>query len=167
MLALAVTIAAMVGAVWALRATREVYHPWYARPDRLFMMIAAVGGAAAWMMARAGRWIPSRARGLRHPAVAWTYTLPLWIVLAMATTWLAPAAAYLGRAAANTGRRAAARAGAQRAAVSAGLWSSSRRPPRSGRATSSSCFAYGRGARSAAVHHPAVWRIPPDRGGQG
>ena len=32
-------------------------------------------------MARAGRWLPSRARGLRHPAVAWTYTLPVWILL--------------------------------------------------------------------------------------
>ena len=46
-------------------------------------------------MARAGRWIPSRARGLRHPAVAWTYTLPVWILLSLAITWLAPAAAYL------------------------------------------------------------------------
>lgn len=95
LLALVVTIAAMVGAVWALRAAREVYHPWYARPDRLFLMIAAIGAASAWMMARAGRWIPSRARGLRHPAVAWTYTLPVWILLSLGMTWLAPAAAYL------------------------------------------------------------------------
>ena len=95
LLAIAVTFAAMVGAVWALRAAREVYHPWYARPDRLFLMISAVGAASAWMMARAGRWIPSRAHGLRHPAVAWTYTLPVWILLSLAITWLAPAAAYL------------------------------------------------------------------------
>lgn len=95
LLALVATVAAMVGAVWALRAAREVYHPWYARPDRLFLMIAAVGAAVAWMMARAGRWVPSRARGLRHPAVAWTYALPAWIVLCLAMTWLAPAAAYL------------------------------------------------------------------------
>ena len=95
LLALTVTVAAMIGAVWALREIREVYHPWYARPNRLFLMIAAIGAASAWMMARAGRWIPSRARGLRHPAVAWTYTLPVWIILALAMTWFAPAAAYL------------------------------------------------------------------------
>lgn len=95
LLALAVTVAAMIGAVWALREIRAVYHPWYARPDRLFLMITAIGAASAWMMARAGRWIPSRARGVRHPAVAWTYTLPVWILLALAMTWLAPGAAYL------------------------------------------------------------------------
>ncbi|CAN5668220.1 hypothetical protein BH24ACI5_BH24ACI5_10530 [soil metagenome] len=95
LLALSAIVAAMVGAVWALRAAREVYHPWYARPDRLFLMIVAIGTAVAWMMARAGRWIPSRARGLRHPTVAWTYTLPAWIVLTLAVTWFAPAAAYL------------------------------------------------------------------------
>jgi hypothetical protein len=95
LLALAATVAAMIGAVWLLRAAREVYHPWYARPDRLFLMIASVGIAVAWMMARAGRWIPSRARGLRHPAVAWTYTLPVWTALSLAMTWFVPAAAYL------------------------------------------------------------------------
>lgn len=95
LLAFAATLAAMVGAVWLLRAAREVYHPWYARPDRLFLMIASVGTAVAWMMARAGRWIPSRARGVRHPAVAWTYILPVWVVLTLLMTWFAPAAAYL------------------------------------------------------------------------
>ena len=35
--------AAMIGATWALRAAREVYHPWYARPDRLFLLLLAVG----------------------------------------------------------------------------------------------------------------------------
>ncbi|MEX2661208.1 MAG: M28 family peptidase [Vicinamibacterales bacterium] len=95
LLALVATVAAMVGAVWLLRAGREVYHPWYARPDRLFLMIAAIGTAVAWMMARAGRWIPIRAKGLRHPAVAWTYTLPVWIALSLAMTWFAPPAAYL------------------------------------------------------------------------
>lgn len=94
-IAVAATAAAMVGAAAAVRAAREVYHPWYARPDRLFLMLAAVGAAVAWMMARAGRWIPVRARGLRHPAVVWTYTLPAWIALALFAFWAAPAAAYL------------------------------------------------------------------------
>ena len=89
------TIAAMIAGAAVLRAAREVYHPWYARPDRLFVMLTAVGGAMAWMMARAGRWIPARAHGLRHPAVAWTYALPLWIPLALFMSWAAPSAAYL------------------------------------------------------------------------
>jgi hypothetical protein len=95
LLAAVVTAAAMVGAVAAIRAAREVFHPWYAHPDRLFLLVAAVGAAFAWMMARAGRWIPQRARGLRHPAVAWTYALPVWLGLTLFIFWAAPAAAYL------------------------------------------------------------------------
>lgn len=91
----AAAIAAMIGATAALRAAREVYHPWYAHPDRLLVLLASVGGVTGWMMARAGRWIPARARGLRHPAVAWTSALPLWIALALLTAWTAPAASYL------------------------------------------------------------------------
>ncbi|MBA2304571.1 MAG: hypothetical protein H0W08_18330, partial [Acidobacteria bacterium] len=94
-LAVASAGAGMVGATAALRAAREVYHPWYAHPDRLFLMLTAIGGAVAWMVARAGRWIPLRARGLRHPAMVWTYTLPVWIGLAGFGLWAAPAAAYL------------------------------------------------------------------------
>ena len=91
----AASVAAMIAATAGLRAAREVYHPWYAHPDRLFLMLVAVGAAIAWMMARAGRWIPIRARGLRHPAVAWTYALPVWILLALGAMSAAPAAAYL------------------------------------------------------------------------
>ena len=88
-------VGAMTGATWLLRAGRETYHPWYARPDRFFLMLVAVGATAGWAMTRLGRWLPVRARGLRHPAVVWTYTLPLWIALAFAGSWFAPAAAYL------------------------------------------------------------------------
>ncbi|HVL69526.1 MAG TPA: M28 family peptidase [Vicinamibacterales bacterium] len=95
MLGAAAAAGAMVFATWALRATREAYHPWYAAPDRLFLLLAATGAAAAWMMARAGRWIPARARGLRHPAVAWTYALPAWMALTAVMLWNAPAASYL------------------------------------------------------------------------
>ena len=86
---------AMIGATWVLRTAREVYHPWYARPDRFFLLLSIVGAFSGWIMARAGRWIPARAHGLRHPAVVWTYTLPFWIVLAVVSGWLAPRAAYL------------------------------------------------------------------------
>ena len=85
----------MVAATWLLRSARETYHPWYAKPDRLFFLLFAVGVSVAWGMTRLGRWIPARARGLRHPAVVWSYALPLWIVLALGASWLAPAAAYL------------------------------------------------------------------------
>ena len=91
----ALSIGAMVLATWALRASREAYHPWYAHPDRFFLLLLACGAATAWMMARAGRWMPARARGVRHPAVAWTYALPVWITMSAAMSWIAPSAAYL------------------------------------------------------------------------
>lgn len=85
----------MIGATWLLRAGREAYHPWYAKPGRYFLLLVAVGLAFAWMMTRLGRWLPVRARGLRHPSVVWTYTLPAWILLSVALSLVAPAAAYL------------------------------------------------------------------------
>ena len=89
------TIAAMVGATWALRAAREVYHPWYARPDRMFLLLVAVGTTTGWTMSRAGAWLPERVRGMRHPIVTWSLVLPLWLALAVAAVWIAPGAAYL------------------------------------------------------------------------
>jgi Peptidase family M28 len=91
----AAVIAAMVGATWALRLAREVYHPWYARPGRLFLLLLAVGVTVAWSSARLGRWLPKRAHGLRHPLVAWSLALPVWIAIASAMISLAPGAAYL------------------------------------------------------------------------
>jgi hypothetical protein len=90
-----VVVLAMIGVTWALRAAREVYHPWYAHPDRLFVLMLAVGVTAGWCMSRLGQWLPPRAHGLRHPVVAWTVALPLWIVLASIALWLLPGAAYL------------------------------------------------------------------------
>jgi hypothetical protein len=93
-LGVAAVVAAMIGATWLLRAASAAYHPWYAHPDRLFLLLAAAGTLAGWAMTRLGRWLPVRARGLRHPAVVWTYALPLWIALALAGSWFAPAASY-------------------------------------------------------------------------
>jgi peptidase M28-like protein len=87
--------AAMIGAVWLLRAAREVYHPWYAHPGRLLALLLTAGTMAAWAMARAGRLLPARAHGLRDPATTWSLTLPVWIALAAAALWFVPAAAYL------------------------------------------------------------------------
>jgi hypothetical protein len=88
-------VAAMIAATWALRLSREFYHPWYARPDRLFLLLLSVGASVGWGMARAGRYLPSRWHPLRHPVTTWSLTLPVWIVLSTAVLWLAPAAGYL------------------------------------------------------------------------
>ena len=93
--AAAVACGTMVGAVWLLRAAREVYHPWYAHPGRLMALLVVTGTAAGWALARAGRLLPARAHGARHPAITWSLTLPLWIALAAGALWFAPAAAYL------------------------------------------------------------------------
>jgi hypothetical protein len=88
-------IAAMIATTWLLREAREVYHPWYARPDRLFLLLVAVGATTGWGITRAGQWLPARAHGLRHPLVVWSVTLPVWIAIAAAATFAAPSAAYL------------------------------------------------------------------------
>ena len=91
----ALAFAAMVGATWAVRAAREVYHPWYARPDRLFLFMAIAGLTVGWAVVRVGQFLPGRAHGLRHPVVTWSAALPLWIVLAAGALWYTPGAAYL------------------------------------------------------------------------
>ncbi len=88
-------IGAMIAATWLLREAREVYHPWYAHPDRLFVLLTIVGLSVAWGAARAGAALPPSVRSVRDPLVVWSLALPIWIVLAAAATWLAPNAAYL------------------------------------------------------------------------
>ncbi|HEU5317045.1 MAG TPA: M28 family peptidase [Chloroflexota bacterium] len=95
LLALVLAPLAMVGITWALRASREFYHPWYAHPDRLFALLAVVGFAVAWAVTRLGAWLPPRAHVPRHPATAWSLALPLWIGVASLVLWTAPAAAHL------------------------------------------------------------------------
>ena len=87
--------AAMIGTTAAVRAARAVYHPWYAHPERLFLLLVAVGAAVAWGIARLGRFLPARAHGLRHPTVTWSLALPVWILVSIAASWVAPGAAYL------------------------------------------------------------------------
>jgi hypothetical protein len=91
----AAVAAATIGAVWALRYARAVYHPWYAHPDRLFLMLLAVGTLAGWLIVRFGALLPTRAHGPRHPMLVWSLTLPLWVGLAGAVAALAPVAGYL------------------------------------------------------------------------
>lgn len=87
--------ALLVGITWALREAREVYHPWYAHPNRLFVLLLLAGAAAGWGAMRAGALLPARVHGFRHPAVVWSLTLPLWIALAAFMAWTAPGAAFL------------------------------------------------------------------------
>ena len=86
---------ALVGGTWLLRAARTVYHPWYAQPGRMFLMLLALGVLAGWAAVRLGAILPKRAHGPRHPILVWTLTLPLWVVLAGATAALTPGAGYL------------------------------------------------------------------------
>jgi hypothetical protein len=87
--------AAMVGALWVLRASREVYHPWYAQMGRAAAFMIASGIAAGWLISRAGALLPARAHGERHPALTWVVALPFWIAAAAAALWFAPGASYL------------------------------------------------------------------------
>jgi hypothetical protein len=91
----AAAVVMMAAATWALRAAREVYHPWYAHPDRMFLLLIAVGGSIAWTMSRLGAWLPERVRGSRHPIVTWSLTLPIWLAVTGAAVWFAPGASYL------------------------------------------------------------------------
>jgi hypothetical protein len=90
-----VVVGAMVLATGALRAAREVYHPWYARPDWLVLLLSLIGATAGWTVSRLGQWLPARAHGLRHPAVTWAIALPVWLAFSGAALFLAPGAAYL------------------------------------------------------------------------
>ncbi len=95
LLGVVATAAATIGAAWALRAAREVYHPWYAHPDRMFLLLVCVGCTAAWAMSRAGAWLPARMHGPRHPIVTWSLALPIWIGLSALMLWVAPGAAFM------------------------------------------------------------------------
>lgn len=90
-----VVLAMMVAAAWLLRESREVYHPWYARPERMFLVTVAMGVVGGWATARLGTLLPQRIHGYRHPVLAWSLALPAWIALSALTAYYAPAAAYL------------------------------------------------------------------------
>ncbi len=95
LLGTALVIASMIAVTWALRETRTVYHPWYAHPRRLFLLLASIGILAAWLAMRAGAWLPSRAHAPRHPMLVWSLTLPVWIALCGFCASIAPAAGFL------------------------------------------------------------------------
>jgi hypothetical protein len=94
-LGVAAVFASMAGATWLLRVAGTVYHPWYARPGRLFLLLIVVGATVGWSMARLGQWLPRRVHPTRHASLTWSVSLPGWIALAALALWFAPSAAYL------------------------------------------------------------------------
>src|SRR5262249_3677814 len=86
---------AMIVGTWALRATRAVYHPWYARPQWMLLMLVALGVTGAWTVARAGAFLPERVHAPRHPVLVWSVALPFWVLAAGALAVYAPTAGYI------------------------------------------------------------------------
>jgi len=86
---------AMVAGTWALRATRAVYHPWYAHPRWLFLMLISLGVTTAWAVVRVGAILPARLHAPRHPVLVWSIALPVWVLGAGTVAVYAPAAAYI------------------------------------------------------------------------
>lgn len=95
MLGFIVVAGGLVGTTWALRATREVYHPWYAYPERLFALLAVTGFVLAWAVWRGASRLPVRLRANGHPLAIWLVTLPVWIAATIIMQWRAPSAAHL------------------------------------------------------------------------
>lgn len=91
----AIVALSMVGVTWLLRQAREVYHPWYAHPERLFVLLLCTATLAAWVVTRIGALLPRRAHAPRHPVLAWSFTLPLWVACAGFVASQVPSAGYL------------------------------------------------------------------------
>ena len=89
-------VLAMIGVTWALRAAREVYHPWYAHPGRLFVLLLAVGVTTGWGMSRA-RTLAARSARMGCAIRSWRggRTADLDRARRHMALWLPPGAAYL------------------------------------------------------------------------
>lgn len=111
---------AAIGAVALLRAVREVYHPWYARPERFALVIVLAGLAAGWLLWRLAAHLPRALRLPRDAACVWTPALAVWIVAAAAMGWSAPRAGYLWTLPLLAVAAPVAAAGAGRSALLAG-----------------------------------------------
>jgi hypothetical protein len=87
--------AALLGVTALLRESREVYHPWYAHPWRLWVLLVLTLFVTVEILLRAGERLPPGWRAVRHPSAVWMVTLVCWLAMAVAAEGLAPAAAYL------------------------------------------------------------------------
>jgi hypothetical protein len=84
----------MVVVVWMLRAVREVYHPWYAHPIRLWILLVLCVVLVVHALFAIGSRLTPRWRAPRHPMAVWLVALPIWVAMGIAAQLLVPAAAY-------------------------------------------------------------------------
>jgi hypothetical protein len=92
---IASAVGAMLGAAYLLRASREVFHPWYAHPTRFLLFLIAAGLTVPWYLTRLMHFLPVGLQSLRAPAAVWALTLPIWAALAAAMEFTAPSASHL------------------------------------------------------------------------
>jgi hypothetical protein len=95
LLIIAAAVGAMLAAAWLLRASREVFHPWYAYPTRFLLFLIAAGITVPWYLTRLMHFLPLGLQSLRAPAAVWALTLPIWAALAAAIEFTAPSASHL------------------------------------------------------------------------
>lgn len=88
-------LAAMTGAVATLRAVREVYHPWYAHPERLLVLLVTIAAASVAVLARLSGVLPQTWRPGRTPASVWLPALTVWVALTAAAAWAVPRVTFL------------------------------------------------------------------------
>ncbi len=87
-------VADMVAVVWLLRAVREVYHPWYAHPVRLWATLVLCIILVAHALFAIGGRLSARLQAPRHPLAVWLVAVPLWLAFAIGAQLMIPAAAY-------------------------------------------------------------------------
>jgi hypothetical protein len=92
-LAVASSALAVAAAAWLLRHGRQVFHPWYAHPDRFLLLLITSGITVWWYVTRLMYLLPERWRSLRAPAAVWVVALPIWVAIAGFMEYSAPAAA--------------------------------------------------------------------------
>ncbi len=88
-------LAAMTGAVSTLRAVREVYHPWYAHPERLLVLLVTMAAASVAVLARMSAILPKAWRPARAPGAVWLPALTVWVALTAAAGWGVPRVTFL------------------------------------------------------------------------
>jgi len=89
-------VCAMIAATALLRLSREVLHPWYAHPERLWTLLILAALVLVHLLFVIGARLPQVLQAPRHPSSVWMATLPAWIVATASAQLLIPSAAYLG-----------------------------------------------------------------------
>ncbi len=87
-------MATLYATVWAVRATREFYHPWYAHPHRLLILLVVAGILAGRTLVRVGTRLPGVLQGSASPLAVWTIALPVWAIVSALAGKFVPAASY-------------------------------------------------------------------------